>query len=675
MTTMDTAEVLRAAQENNIQCAAFDIFDTLVERCVNPEYVKKIWAKEVCVRLHLAKKPEELYQMRRGLEAKICTENAKDGYDLDFQYAVFLQRLFAELTPALSFEEFASVCEEEEIWTECRVQSLCEGVGETLERLRAAGVRCICISDFYLPAADMRRILDFHGIGEYFDRIYVSCDYLLTKRSGRLYEAVLSEDGTGAGRILMIGDNQSSDRDNAVEHGYAALWLDRTDAHKRYEALWKEETAPGRAERAIRACAQQAGNAHFKDIVYSLYAFTQLLHEQLVHDRCRSVFFLSREGEFLKKIFDYYQQANRYAGPEKIDTHYLIVSRKATFIPSLKPLDEEDFFVLFRQYRAISLYDFLSSLNFDGDVIDRIAGELQADKMERLEDLPTSGVFARMKELPLFREEYERIRTEQYENFVRYLDQFGVEYRESGLFLVDVGWKGSIQDNLFRLFDGQVEMNGYYLGLVATGNMSEKNRKMGVLFQGCGDVLTSNYPIYSANCSIFEMVLAATHGSADGYYEKDGRIEAATHAEPEEEKIYQTTIKGMLEQIFASFQMLAGSLACSDVVYGDYMAMVTKMHATMILNPTREEMAFFRDMYHYENFGVFRYTRFSRKKLGFALRMKNLARFIKAPKSILNAGFWAPLTLEDAGLGYLKKPYAVYKMYRYKTLLEGERER
>jgi len=666
---MDISNVLQYVQEANIKCVAFDIFDTLIKRCVHPEYVKKIWAKQVSTKLKLSLSGEKLYELRNRAEADLCKENNKNGYDLEFQYSDLIENLYKSIETDIPKDRFFSTCIETELDTECRVQSLYEDTKRALVDLHDAGVRCICVSDFYLSAENIKKLLSHHGIDNYFAHIYVSSDYLITKRSSRLYEEVICEENRSPSDFLMIGDNKYSDVENAREKGMNALWLDRTQMHEEYSRLWKEENDPNRVNAAITACKQPRQESYFGNLTFSLYAFTQLLHEQLMHDGCKNVFFLSREGEFLKTLFDLYQEENHFVGSEKINTHYLIVSRKATFLPSLKTLEEEDFFVLFRQYRAISLFDFLSSLNFEGDIITRIAEQLNADPMERLPDLPTSELFARLKALPYFKDTYETKRTEQYTNFIEYLKQFGVDYKNEGLSIVDVGWKGSIQDNLFNILGGETVVNGYYLGLVATGNLSEKNRKIGLLFQNCNNRITSNFPVFDTNRSIFEMILAASHGSANGYFRTDNGIKPETYYDAEEEKLYHTVIKGIQEDLLTSFAQLTKLWSYSTVEYEDYMVSMTNIHANMMLLPTRKETDFFRNMYHYENFGVFEYTRFEHRKTSSIQGMKNFVKFLRSPSEILSRGFWAPLTLEDAGLSFLKWPYAQYKMYRFRELL------
>jgi len=126
-----------------------------------------------------------------------------------------------------------------------------------------------------------------------------------------------------------------------------------------------------------------------------------------------------------------------------------LVSRKSTYICSLKPLPEEDFARLFTQYRGISLRDFLLSLNFVEGTAKQFCQTLGLDFFRRHIDLPNSEDFRTLIKSNIFFEAYEHLRTTQQKNFIAYLKSFEVDFNREGLNIVDVGWKGSIQDNIF----------------------------------------------------------------------------------------------------------------------------------------------------------------------------------------------------------------------------------
>lgn len=664
-------EVLEIIDKNAVACVAFDIFDTLLSRKVDPEYVKKIWAKKLCCKLDLKYTGKELYSYRSVIESELCKKNSKKEFDLEFRYMDLISELFQKIHPSIDFDEFSKICENTEIETEFQVQDVIPESKELLIELQKREIPCICISDFYLPSDTIKKILHHHELDSYFKDIFISCDFLYSKRSGRLYDYVLKSMNIPASKVLMIGDNKSSDADLPEKKGMQTFWFDQTEIHKKYKLLRNQENDYRRIDKTINSLKKNSKDSYFENITFSLYAFIQLLHEKLVADHCKNVFFLSREGEFLKKLFDIYQEKNNFYGTEHIHSHYLIVSRKSTFLPSLNPLAEEKFDVLFRQYRKISLYEFLSSLNFDSDIIRKITENLKCDADEKQEDFLTSRLFTDLKNNAIFQNEYEERRQEQKENFICYLNQFGVDYSSEGLSMIDVGWKGSIQDNIYNIYDGKIIMKGYYLGLVALGNASERNRKIGVLFHGIGNDISANFPIYNANRTIFEMLLAATHGSANGYYPKEGKIVAETFYEPKEIELYQNVIKEIQNNIYGIFSTLCESFALSDISYFDYMQSVTQIHAKMILYPTKKEISFFRKMYHYENFGAFGYTTFQKERIDLPKRVRNFIKFIMNPREILDVGFWAPLTLEDNGLNFLKRPYAMYKMRKYKKMVNG----
>lgn len=69
--------------------------------------------------------------------------------------------------------------------------------------------RVIITSDMYLDRLTIEKILTNAGYDITGIKIYVSCEYGFTKRSGRLYRKIIEEEGTRS--ILHIGDDYISD--------------------------------------------------------------------------------------------------------------------------------------------------------------------------------------------------------------------------------------------------------------------------------------------------------------------------------------------------------------------------------------------------------------------------------------------------------------------------------
>lgn len=644
-----------------IDVICFDVFDTLVSRKVQPEYTKKIWARQIS-RIFSISDSRELYQQRFDIEAALCRENSNAGYDLEFRYRDMTDRLYeiygeqSEVTA----EEFYRICRSQELNIEKRVQIPCADTAELMKEKKKEGCRVICISDFYADKEYLREMLG-EEITQYVDEIYVSCECLLTKRTGRLYDYVLEREDAKPENMLMVGDNYTSDYENAIKHGMQARHLDRKKASEFYDAF--DGNVKSVAE-LLKPIYKNIDRNQYEDMAFVLYHFTEKLYARLVKKGVRDVFFLSREGQFLKKIFDYYQEAQIPQRHDRIKTHYLMVSRKATLMASLKPIEEEQFMMIFRQYIHISLYDFLSSLGFALTEMERIAEELHTGLKDKVENLPGSEVFARLKANKTFLDIYEKRRVEQKSNFLEYMQSFGADI-DNGIYLVDVGWKGTIQDNIYNYFGGTKKIYGLYLGLVAPGIEAENNVKEGLIFS-CIPKTTRFFNVYNENKSIFEVILGATHGSADSYYKEDGVVKVATAQQKEEKELYDNLISPCQDGIYRVFCEIQESLANVFYECEEYTEAFADIHARLVFKPTKDQMNIFYKIYHFENFGIFEFTRFKTKeKVAFTERIKNLGRLLKYRRQFLNRSFWGVIALTDAGLSFLVKPYGMYMYNKF----------
>ncbi|MCW5201034.1 hypothetical protein VU07_04445, partial [Desulfobulbus sp. F4] len=381
-------------------------------------------------------------------------------------------------------------------------------------------------------------------------------------------------------------------------------------------------------------------------------------------------FFLSKEGEFLKVLFDQMQTA--LFGGQAVRSHYLLVSRKATFLASLRPLDEEDFSRLFSFYRHISPRDFLLSLNIEESVAADLCQQSGVDFQTRLPDLCNQPAFRQLVAFPLFRQLYETQRSSQRRNFLAYLDSFGVDYAKDGLTIVDVGWKGSIQDNLWHILGGQVRMQGYYAGFLDAAVKQPGNGKQGLLFDNTRPLPYFN--VYNNNRSLFEMMLGASHGSADGYFiaeefaelpndhqreirqripTADGELLIAALDMPEERALFAEKIRPMQAQMLAEAERLNLALLRSGCVPPE-LEWFARRHARMVFLPSRKEIDFFESLYHFENFGIFEYTDFRTKaNLSLKERWRNFIELRRNP-SVLERGTWPPIILRRLGLDFYR---------------------
>ncbi|WP_339136498.1 MAG: HAD family hydrolase [Candidatus Electrothrix sp. GW3-4] len=666
--------------EAGVQYFCFDYFDTLVVRDIEPEYSKQLAARLHSQLLNNLIPPEQLYALRQQLERELCEQSQALGGELEFYlhtfaspYRTALQQELGNIPALEDAARFTQQILSIETVVERAVQQPCEEAIRVLAWLRSQGLATVLISDFYLPSPWFLVMVESMGIRQYFDHLYISADHGVAKSSGRLYQQVCTELGCLPGQMLMIGDNLTSDVTRPDDLGMPSLYL-LNPCQKAFYERWQPEMLGESTRLRQRFGEAVSQEGVFKEISSTLWYFTRRLLETLQEQQVQDVVFFSKEGEFLKKLFDR-MQADLF-GCQVIRSHYLLVSRKATFLASLGPLGEEDFSRLFAHYRDIAPRDFLLSLNFEESLARSLCAEIGIDYELRVANLAESQEFARLLASTSFQQIYEERRQQQRSNFLVYLGSLGIAYEQEGLTIIDVGWKGSIQDNVYHILEGRVDMQGFYTGFLIAGEAQARNQKQGLLFDTTRPL--PHFNVYNNNRSLFEMMLGASHGSADGYFtpeqfaslpddhqreirerikdgnrSENGEVLVVTLDLPEERRLFADKIKPVQEQIFADACRLNQAFLRSGCSLPEP-EWFARRHARMVFTPTSEEIDFFERLYHLENFGVFEYTDFcTDTNLSLKERWHNFVNMRKNP-AILEMGTWPPIILRRLGLDFYR---------------------
>lgn len=677
----DAVKGVLNSPQNQVQAVCIDYFDTLVYRSVYPQTTKLLASCQLAVFLGRLS-GRTIFEIRQELEVSLCSENAASGKDAEFALPDLGARLFHLLgdiwkndTSFPGQAEFVETFCCIELTVEKAVQQLYPEMVDLLRMLRQRSMPLYLISDFYLPSSLFKEILTFNGLSCLFTEIFVSADYGRTKGAGGLYEIVIERLGLNASQLLMIGDNAHADLAMAERAGFQSLLVDVAKRKEQYLNMRREEENcfldPKKTDDAFAAVLKRGKDIPFLEMGASLWLFVSRLFSILIERRVVDVFFCSKEGEFLKQLFMLYQE--RLFGRQVITSHYLLVSRKSTFICSLKTLEHESFDRLFKQYRDLSLKEFVLSLNFSHSEMQELRKTFPRDWDARLADISRHEDLRALLDTPMFKAKYEQHRRIQKENFLTYLQSFNVDLATAGLHLVDVGWKGSIQNNLYFALDEKITVHGYYVGLLSPSALSERNHKTGVLF--------SDFPehspfihVYNNNRSLFEMVLGASHGSADGYFtetqfaevreqrrstsigvdDATQKVVATVLDLPEERQLYEAQIKPLQSEYLLIFTGLMEAYRDLYCRFPNFEWFAEK-HARMLFHPKAAEVDFFARLYHLENFGLFEFTTFNvHGEVGFWQRLKNLRALLKNPAGYLETGVWPPIILRRLGLSWLQ---------------------
>lgn len=635
-------------QELNPEALVFDWFDTLVSRTVAPENTKRLASDRLSSWLGLTVSGAAAYELRVRLERQLCLQAQAKGLDLEFSIPKLAQAMHVSLAAhcpqarGLETARFVSAFTSIELEVERSVQQTDKSITELLLAEHRRGRRIAVLSDFYFTQDMMQEMIGWHGLSGAIEHLQVSSRLGLSKRSGRAYPLLLSRLGVDSSRVLMIGDNPIADGDMARRNGISTFILDRSEHQGKALANEKYCTSWRHVKRRLDKVGNEPRVGHvFTELCMPIFFFIQVLHSRVMQSGVRDVFFLAREGQPLKRMFDNYQQTVAPCNRMAVRTHYLKTSRRAAFGISLRRLEEENFVGIFRQYTSLTAREFLKSVGFDNPTIAAIAADCEVDVDQRHETFPSSRALVALRNSSVFQTNYEKRRREQKCAFDLYLKSFGVPFDKQPFVVVDVGWKGSIQDFLFEAVRPPRGMDGYYLGLVAPGMASTKNRKHGLLFS-CDVLQDKFFAIFNENRSLFEIALAADHGSILEYATD---AEACGHAVCEnlEENWFENDnkVRSLLRNVEENVARLAEIFKTHTASRNRLRHYVARQQARMVLNPTREELEWFTTASHRESFGVFNLSKFATGDRPPLHKVAGaFADLLKNPHGYLATSFW-----------------------------------
>jgi predicted HAD superfamily hydrolase len=326
-----------------LRVIAFDIFDTLLCRpLLDPEATKEIVAQRAAGNLG------EIYRQHRCKAEAAARQQAGRDVGLDQVYGEFAKQT------GLSQQEVEGLrrLEEEVEWHSVSPRG--DGVS-LLRAARETGKRVVLISDMFLPKDYLERLLKERGIVDW-DALYVSNDVGVRKDSGELYRHVLDREGLSPAELLMVGDNERVDVQIPVGLGMPTHHVLRSvetarmiprmgpllaDAERDKDLnnqltmglLLRRSYSPMFYEKVDPASLFPPTplNLGYSIVGPLVLGFVRWLAEQACNDGIDRLYFLAREGQNIKLVYDRWREAFG-VGPR---SEYLVLSRRATTVPAI----------------------------------------------------------------------------------------------------------------------------------------------------------------------------------------------------------------------------------------------------------------------------------------------------------------------------------------------------
>ncbi|NNE31767.1 MAG: HAD family hydrolase [Winogradskyella sp.] len=550
---MSLNQLHQKLKKENIKVLFTDYYDTLVHRSVHPNYTQRIWAKFMIRELGLPISIDALYFIRKESSKYLLTKTGK--LDIETPYEALKQEICKRLINSNIIENdnvsrFLNLFEEADVRAEISVQYLNQDVLDIIKYFKSNGGKVYLVSDFYGPKSLFEKLVKYHGIEDIFDGIYSSASLEKSKHTGTIYNQLLSELQIEASEVMMIGDNLKHDFTHALKYGLNAYQL----PHKKYlrknksNNFGNDEKKLNKVIHNLYKKTKKRTTTPYTEYIVFYHVFVERMYKLCKQKGITNLFFLSREGQYLKKLFDSYQEFTLIDKKQKINSHYLKISRQASLQFSLKDIDEEEFGYLSKKHSDLSVNELLITFNCPEELRRQIVSEINIDGDLVITNFFNSEILQKLKENTTFKAYYDSHSAYNFKAFKAYLNSFNVDLRTEGMAVVDIGWGGTMQESLFTFFNEEIPVTGYYLGLDEIYNIQPKTKRYGLNFTVMPYVDYNDH-ILKANKQLYEQFSAANHGSVLGYTLGEENFTLEYH-KPEEKWLYDNHIEAHQKDMF-----------------------------------------------------------------------------------------------------------------------------
>ncbi|MHC1727609.1 MAG: hypothetical protein AB9866_16670 [Syntrophobacteraceae bacterium] len=397
------------------------------------------------------------------------------------------------------------------------------------------GKRIAFVSDTYFPRDFISDLLRLNGY-ETTHPLFLSSEYGKLKHTGNLYHEVSHSLDVSPESILHIGDNSHADIKMAQGANFSTFHLPRAvESFRKSRLSEKIKVSRPLLESIIRGLianrlADNPWGLTTPSFVggdreafgYALagpifFGFAKWVLEQAMKDGIEMLYFLSRDGDIVKRCYDIL--APYYPGaPASV---YLLASRRGVNVPALRTRDDV-LKMLEVGFLPCPVGDLLRN-RFGLDVIPEAA-------------LKDAG-YTSPDDIADHRNDIEKIQAllrevapEVLRNAQRERELLLAYYAKQGLMestrkaVVDIGHHGTLQASIAKMVDDPI-LGGYYF--VTDKDIEEHVHALGMKSHGyladCISLKEKSHP-YSCNLLMFEAIFLNDEGSFIRMVRKDDEL-------------------------------------------------------------------------------------------------------------------------------------------------------
>lgn len=176
--------------------------------------------------------------------------------------------------------------------------------------LKYQGKKIIALSDMYIPAKYMEKILNKCGY-DTFEHIIISCDYKANKANGNIYPFVIKRCNCKNEQIVHIGDNENGDIIQAKQSNINTIYYKNVNQAGRRFRPGNMSVLIGNAYKGIVNCYLHNGLYKYSTAYeygfsvggFYITGFCSWIHKRVKEKNIQKVLFLARDGDIYIKIF------------------------------------------------------------------------------------------------------------------------------------------------------------------------------------------------------------------------------------------------------------------------------------------------------------------------------------------------------------------------------------
>ena len=604
----------------------FDIWGTILKRTCHPEEIKVHTLRYYYYKEYFKIKEEyrnelTLYRLRDSIEVEEYEKARERGVDGECNFREVLATLIerTHLGTETEKEILKQELPEYEINREIEKTYINPLITDIFNKYDKNTK--YCISDFYMPKEDLIKILNAHGLDKKFKEIYVSADIMKTKRDeGHLFEYFSEKENIKYENMIHVGDNQHSDIDMAKRYGIETIKIPNPKKYNfdinnlgnidlKLDNIKKDISTENLAKLTRENLKEYKKSLYNQGIEFSAIAY-YYIYDIIIDAVLKGydkIYYQTREGETFIKFHEIIEKNNPF--PFKVPKAELIeVSRVATFAASLDEFNVQNLLRIWSQYRAQSMKALFKSLDIDIEKYNEYFKKYDIDKEMTIYEPWFNFKVTTLLQDKEFKKEIEEELKEKRERLLEYLKGKGIENKEGNkIYLVDIGWRGTIQDNLAFVLD-KVHIEGGYIALFDYYNPQRENVAKRALIRD--SKVTWEY--VALTLTIYEMMFSSDTKSVAGY--ENGK--AIRKGKKEEVDFVKNVILPIREGMIDGAKYIAKFMKERDIMEDMYLGYLYNLAREIKENPSKILVEAYYSLVYNETFGTGEYLNGRKKVTG-----------------------------------------------------------